>query len=75
MIPNEAEWIVWMIGGLCAFFTIAGGLMCMSSDRESKEAGQKLLAGWWGAVVTILATTLLMTFVVKPVLAWFFGLF
>jgi len=75
MIPGDAEWIVWLIGGLSAFFTIAGVLMSLSSDRESKEAGQKLLIGWWGGMAAVVATTLLMTFVVNPTLAWFFGLF
>jgi len=71
----EYEWIIWLLGGLCVLMTILGGWMCFSDDRNDMEQGVKLLAGWWGGVAMVVITTLTLTFVVKPILAWFFGLF
>lgn len=70
----EYDWIIWMIGGLCVTFTVIGGLMCVAPDQETKDAGQKILAGWWGAVATIAAATAFMHFIGKPVLNWLFNL-
>ncbi len=71
----DYEWIIWMIGGLCVLFTVLGGWMCFSDDQADVEQGVKLLAGWWGGVAMVVITTLTLTFVVKPVLSWFFSLF
>lgn len=68
----DYEWIIWLLGVLCVLMTVGGGLLCLNDE---KEAGMKLLVGWWGGVAMVVITTLTMTFVVNPVLAWFFGLF
>lgn len=67
--------IIWLIVGLTVLFTVCGGLMCLSDDRQTREGGMKMLAGWWGGMTAVIAVTLAMTFVIKPFLAWFFGLF
>ena len=74
-IPSEAHDIVWWLIGISAIFTIVGGLMALSSDTEAKQAGINLLIGWWSGVTTVVAATLAMTFVIKPMLASVFSLF
>jgi len=71
----EYEWIIWLLGSLCVLFTLGGGLMCLSDDRDTKEQGLKLLVGWWSGVAIITIATLTMHFVVKPILGWLLGLF
>lgn len=74
-MPNEAIEIIWWVGSAYVLFTLLGGLLMLSSDTESKEAGKKLLVGWWGGATSLIAAVLAMTFIVKPVLVWVFSLF
>ncbi len=65
------DWFWWLFGGLSALFTILGLLLIGNGEED---AGQKLLAGWWGGVLMVTVTVLALTFVIKPVLAFIWDL-
>jgi hypothetical protein len=66
------DWFWWLFGSLSALFTLLPIVLFLNDE---KEAATTAFFGWWTAVFLIVLVTVVMTFVVKPILAWFFGLF
>ena len=68
------EWGFWVV----VFSIIVGAAFFMNvvfgDERERKQAINTLIA-IIAAGATVVASVFAMTFVIKPALAWFFGLF
>lgn len=71
---DDYNWIVWVLATISVLITIAGSVMMLDNDPYTKLEGQRILVGWWSSVAAVLATTLAMTFVIKPFFAWLFDL-
>ncbi len=69
-------WFLWLFGGMSVFFTVIPLLMLLGANSKyEEEQAIKLMAGWWGGVVTVVGTTLAMTFVIKPIIQFVLDLF
>jgi len=61
----------WLFGGLTVVFTVFPAILYLNDEQEEAI---RLLVGFWGGVLTVVAFTIAMMFVVKPILNWGFNL-
>jgi len=65
------DWFMWLFVGLSVVFTIVPAILYFNDEEEQAI---HLVIGWWGGVLTIAVVTVVMMFVVKPILNWGFAL-
>ena len=68
----EFDWFWKLCIAMAVVFTVLPAILYSGGE---KDTALKVFAGFWGAVVMLVIFTLTMTFIIKPLLAWFFGLF
>lgn len=64
--------LLWFCG---ITVTLAFGVNIIFGDEEARGTTLKILGQFLGAAAVVVTAALAMTFVVKPFLAWVFGLF
>ena len=60
---------------LVLLFIVLPAFMYLFGEEEDKLIAQKTFVGFWTAATAVVGVTLVMSFGVKPILAWFFNLF
>ena len=62
------DWFVWLFGSISTLVTVGALLLAAFGNKEDEEIARRILGGYWGTVVFLAITAVVMTFAVKPVL-------
>lgn len=73
MLPPS--WFLWLIGGMGVLVIIMMIMNILGGNPQEQEEAKKVAAALGLGVVTVVATTLAMTFVIKPIIQFVLDLF